>query len=293
MKVLVYGATGSQAKPVVLELIKKGHTALAFSRDISKAQDLAEAGAELIEGDMANFEDTLVASKKADAVALLIPTFGAEPVTMGLNAIKAAKAAQIKHIVWNTSGAIYSEKTGNPAYDARKEIQEALQTSDIPHLILQPTLYAENLLGPWTAPFVKDQHKVAYPVPPDFKIGWLPSADMAKLVVAGLEKPTLMGNHFIVAGKAAPTGVELASVFTKALEKNIDYYAMPPQEFGGILNSIMGEGAGDGVTAEYQAIWDGANPVMHQDMAEILKKFDVEFMDLDEWVSTFKPLFVN
>ena len=293
MKVLVYGATGSQAKPVVFELLKKGHTALAFTRDAAKAQDLAEAGAEVIEGDMSNYNDTLLASKKADAVALLVPTFGAEPLKMGLNAIKAAQEANIQSIVWNASGIFPQERTGNPAYDTRLDIKDALQQSGIPYIILQPTLYAENLLGPWTAPFVKEQSKVAYPTPDDFKIGWLPSADMAKLVVAGLERPSLAGNQFIVSGKEALTGTALAETFSKALQKDVGYYAMPTKEFGGILNSLMGEGAGDGVAAEYQAIWDGKEtPPKYVNMDDILQKFEVEFSTMEEWVKSFSFLFV-
>ena len=293
MKVLVYGSTGSQAKPVVFELLKKGHTALAFTRDASKAQDLADAGAEIIEGDMSNYEDTLKASQKADAIALLVPAFGAEPLKMAQNAIKAAKEAKINHIVWNASGVIYPEKIGNPAYDIRIDVQEALQQSGVPHIILQPTLYAENLLGPWTAPSVKEQNKVAYPTLPDYKIGWLPSADLAKLIVAGIEKPHLAGNQFVVSGKEALSGTALAESFSKALQKDIAYHALPPQEFGGILNNVMGEGAGDGVAAEYQAIWDGkANPVMYVDMEEILQKFDVEFTSMEDWVKSFNFLFV-
>ncbi len=292
MKVLVYGATGSQAKPVVFELIKKGHTALAFTRDATKAQDLAEAGAEIIEGDMANYADTLQASQKADAVALLVPTFGAEPLKMGQNAIKAAQEANIGHIVWNTSGVIPPEKTGNPAYDIRQDILEALQQSGVPHIVLQPTLYAENLLGPWTAPFVKEQNKVAYPTLPDFKIGWLPSADMAKLIVAGLEKPALAGKQFVVSGQEALSGTALAASFSKALQKDIAYHALPPQEFGGILNNVMGEGAGDGVAAEYQAIWDGkVDPVMYVDMEAILQQFEVAFTPMEDWVKSFDFMF--
>ncbi|MEL6844395.1 MAG: NmrA family NAD(P)-binding protein, partial [Bacteroidota bacterium] len=50
MKVLVTGATGSQAKPVVFELLKHGHEVVAMTRDASKASDLREAGAEIFEG---------------------------------------------------------------------------------------------------------------------------------------------------------------------------------------------------------------------------------------------------
>ena len=57
MKVLVTGATGSQAKPVVFQLLEKGYEVVAFTRDKEKASDLATAGATIFEGNLADQED--------------------------------------------------------------------------------------------------------------------------------------------------------------------------------------------------------------------------------------------
>ncbi len=294
MKVLVYGATGSQAKPVVHQLLKKGHEAVAFTRNAEKATDLKEVGATIATGDMLNYEDVLKASQGIDAIALLVPSFMQKPIEAGLNAIKAAKEVGIKYITWNASGLIAPEKTGNPMLDGRLEIKSALEESGIPYVIFQPTVYAENLLGPWTAPFVKGQNKVAYPVPTDYPMGWLPSSDLAKAIVAALENKDLAGSSFVISGLETLNGNDLAEAFTKGLGRSIEYYAMPPKEFGGIMDKVMGEGAGEGVAAQYQAIWDGhAKPVFAVPMEETLKKLDVEFTPLADWVKSFAFLFTE
>lgn len=292
MKTLVTGATGSQAKPVVLQLLKKGHEVLAFTRDRAKAQDLADAGAEIFEGDLLNKADISAAVKQADSMAMHIPFFISSPVQAGQNIIEAAKQANIKYIVWNTGGSIPPTQTGNPAYDVRVSIQKLLDLHGIPHTILQPTVYAENLLGPWTAPKVKSEDKVAYPVPTDFRMGWLPASDMAKAMVAALEQPKLAGSKFMISGKKALNGQQLEAAFSEGLGRKIAYYPMPPQEFGGILDAIMGEGAGASVAKEYQAIWDGqAQPQMHADMQQTLATLGVEFDELKDWVAQHKFLF--
>ncbi|MEM6347426.1 MAG: NmrA family NAD(P)-binding protein [Bacteroidota bacterium] len=292
MKILVTGATGSQAKPVVLQLLEKGHEVLAFTRDKAKADDLVNAGAMIFEGDLLDKEDVLRAIEQVDSIALHIPFFMPTPHIVGENIIQAAKKVGIQYIVWNTAGAIFSTTTGNPAYDVRVDIQKLLGGSGIKHTILQPTVYAENLLGPWTAPSVKKENKVAYPVPIDFKIGWLPSSDMAKAMVAALENTDLAGNNLIISGKSTMNGTDLEEAFSEGLGREIKYYPMPPKDFGKILNSIMGEGTGDAVAAEYQAIWDGhIQPKMYSDMKETLSKLNIEFTDLKDWVAQFSFIF--
>ena len=294
MKVLVYGGTGAQAEPVVHALLGKGHTPLVFSRDQSKEkpQALAAAGATLFEGDILNQADTDAASQNIDAIALLIPFFMGNPVQAGQNAVQSAIKAGINHVVWNSSGVIFPEDTGNPAYDVRRVVKALLADSGIPHVILEPTVYAENLLGPWTAPRVKSHNQVAYPTPESFKIGWLPVQDMATAVVAALENKALAGKTFQLGGKDTLNGTQLAEAFSAGLGRKIDYYPMPPADFGKILDQIMGPGAGDAVAAEYQAIWDGhINPVMYADMDETLNELGVEFTSFVDWVKGFSFLF--
>ncbi|MEL7532067.1 MAG: NmrA family NAD(P)-binding protein [Bacteroidota bacterium] len=292
MKVLVYGASGSQASPVVSELINQGHDVRAFSRDKAKAAPRIHPKAEIFEGDMLDFDATLKASQGMEAIALHIPTFMGNQYQAAQNAIKAAQNAGIKLIVWNASGVILPERIGNPTQDIRLDVKALLEESEIPNVILQPTVYAENLLGPWTAPFVKEQAKVAYPTPADFEIAWLPSIDMAKLMVAALTKPELVGKGFVISGKQNYSGLKLAKVFEEALGRPIEYYAMPPSEFGQILDSIMGPGAGAAIAKEYQAIWDGkAKPTMAVEMQAILDLFEVEFTDLADWIKSYEKLF--
>jgi uncharacterized protein YbjT (DUF2867 family) len=295
MNVLVYGATGSQAGPTVHALLERGHQPLVFTRSAAKAAALAEAGATIVEGDMAHYERLVEASRGMDAVALLVPFFVANPadaLAYGRNAIEAAREADVGLIVWNTSGPMPPARTGNLGMDLRIEIAELLKASEIPHIVFEPSAYAENLLGPWTAPAVANQNQVTYPVPEDMRIGWLASADVGKLVTAAIERPELAGSYFKISGIEAPNGAELAAAFSEALGRPIGYHALPPREFGAILDGVFGPGAGDEAAALYQSMWDSPQrPPMHVDMTPVLAQLPVQMHTMREWVAAHAAAF--
>ena len=295
LNVLVYGATGSQQGPVVPQLLAAGHRPYALTHSPDKAAALEQAGARVVVADMANADQLRQASEGMDAVALLVPFFLANPhdgVAYAKNAIDAARQAGVKLIVWNTSGFLLPGRVGNPAIDGRLDVAEYLQESGVPHITIQPSVYAENLLGPWTAPFVADHDQVAYPTPAEMPVGWIATQDVAALVVAALERPELAGESFLVSGRENLTGPELAARFSAGLARPIAYHALPPAEFGAILDQLFGPGAGAGATAMYQGIHDTKQyPPMHADMAPVLAKLPVALTPIDEWVKQVAPAF--
>jgi uncharacterized protein YbjT (DUF2867 family) len=296
LKVLVYGATGSQSAPVVHRLLKHGHQPYVVTRSAEKASALAEAGATMVIANMADRSRLVEISQGMDAVALLIPFFinPADAPQFGRNAIDAAKEAQVGLLVWNTSGPMPASRTGDPGIDVRLDTAEYLRASGVPAIILQPTAYMENLLGPWTAPFVRDHNQVAYPNKPEACIGWIAAADVAALMVAALERPELAGRSFAISGLENASGPELAAAFSAGLGRQIGYHALPPREFGAILDHLFGPGAGNAAADQYQRAWEsGEYPVMYTDMKPVLEALPVRMHTLREWVAEHAHAFSN
>lgn len=288
LKVLVYGATGSQSSPVVHELLRRGHEPFVVTRSAAKAAPLAAAGARVVVADMGDQERLVEISRGMDAVALLIPFFinPADAPAFGRHAINAAREAGVQLIVWNTSGPLPPARTGNPGVDVRLDTAEALQASGVPHIIIAPTAYAENLLGPWTAPFVANEDRVAYPNPPQARVAWIASADVGALMVAALERPELAGRTFAVSGRENVSGPELAEAFSDALGRPIRYHPLPPREFGAILDTLFGPGAGAGAAAQYEQAWErGEFPNMAADMGPVLAALPVPLRTLRAWIA--------
>ena len=298
MKVLVYGATGSQQFPVIKALQNKGAEVVATTHLADKLEMLKQNGATAVLADMADANRLIEITKGTDAISFLVPFFLANPsegFTYAKNAIDAAIANNVKLLVWNSSGFILPVKIGNPSMDYRIDIASYLKESGLPHIIIQPSVYAENLLGPWTAPYVINEKKVSYPTPEEMPVGWIATKDVASFVAEAIYKPELAGESFLVSGIENLTGNKLAEKFSIGLNETIGYYPMPPKDFGQILDSLFGEGAGKGAETVYQEIADTKNyPVMHSsNMQEVLNKLPIQMTSIEEWVLQNKSSFAK
>ena len=285
-KVLVYGATGSQAKPVAKKLLDAGHTVRVVTRDPGKAEDVQRAGAEVVQSDMGDLETLKRASEGMDAVFLLVPFFTQNPtdgVTYGKNAVDAAVAAGVKLLVWNTSGEIPPQRSGNPGFDVRLDVLEHLEASGLPHVVLQPTAYMENFLGPWTRAEVAEEDTFAYPTPDTVQMQWVATDDVASFAVYALGHPELANLNIKVCGPEELNGTEVAKRFSQGLERDITFRAMPAQEFGEKIDAVfpgMGESAAQGYAMAYE------HPEMFSsnvDLDAALEKMPVELTSLETW----------
>lgn len=296
MNVLVYGAAGSQQFPVIEALLNKGAVVYATTHTEANLQKLTQAGATALLADMSDANRLNEISRGIDAISFLVPFFLANPsdgFTYAKNAIDAAIANNVKLLVWNSSGFILPVKIGNPAIDVRIDIANYLEESGLPYIIIQPSVYAENLLGPWTAPYVINEKKVAYPTPEDMPIAWIATKDVAALVAEAIFKPELAGKSFLVSGIENLRGNELAQKFSIGLNQTISYYALPPKDFGQILDGLFGAGAGKGAEDMYQQIADTKQyPVMFSpDMSSVLEQLPVKMTSIEDWVSQHSQVF--
>ncbi len=297
MKVLVFGAAGSQQFPVIAALQSKGISVIANTHSQANVERLQATGGEVVLADMADRDRIFEITKGIDAISFLAPFFLANPTdgfVYAKNVIDAAVANGVSSLVWNTSGFILPFKIGNPSMDVRLDILEYLQNSRLSHIVIEPSVYIENLLGPWTAPFVKNQNALLYPTPEDMRLGWIATKDVAALVAQAIISPDLSGRRFRASGLENVTGPELASQFSIALAKNISYRQMPPKEFGGILDQLFGPGAGIGAEKMYQEITDTKRyPEMYAaEMPEVLKALPVNMTSIQEWVKENQGAFL-
>jgi uncharacterized protein YbjT (DUF2867 family) len=289
-KVLVYGATGAQARPVARRLIEAGTAVRVLTRDPAKAEDLRRLGAEVVRGDFTDPASLVAASQGMDGVFLLVPFFDPQ-ADYGRAAIDAAKQAGVRLLVWNPTGTILPQRVGNPGMDVRLDVLEHLQASGVPHIVIQPTAYMENLLGPWTAPELADHDVFAYPMPLEVVMQWVTHDDVAAFVVAAFARPHLADAVLEVAGPERLNGQDIADRFSRALGRTITFRSMPPKEFGAHFDA---PGAGEAITAAYEAVY--ANPAMLStdvDLEKALTVLPIEPTPLQKWVSHHAAAFTT
>lgn len=296
MKILVFGASGSQQFNVISEGIKKGAEVVAATSSVTSFEKLSQAGAKPILANMSDAKKMLEITVGIDAIAFMVPVSLPNPLE-GLeyakNVIDAAKANGVKKIVWNTSAWLSPQKIGISGEDVKLDVKDYLKNSGLDYVILEPTIYMENMMGPFCAPFVKKEKKLAYPTPEGMPIGWIASRDVSAFVVEAIYNDNLKADSFQISGLENLKGNDLAEQFSKGLGESIVYYMQPSQEFGEILKPLVGEVAAAGVTSYYESLQNTTEfPVkFNPKMNDILEKLPVQMTSLEQWAKENKTYF--
>ena len=112
---LVIGASGFLGRRVVRALLTDGHTVHGLARDPSRVQDLADAGCEVVQGDILNAASVERALKSVRAVYVCIHTLSPQAANasghdfMGVeltglqNIVKGCKAQGVRRLIYVTS----------------------------------------------------------------------------------------------------------------------------------------------------------------------------------------------
>lgn len=298
MKILVFGATGSQQFNVISEGKKKGAEVIAATSSATSFEKLKQAGAMPILANMSDANIMQEITKGVDAIAFMVPVSLPNPfdgLQYAKNVIDAAKTNGVKKIVWNTSGWLAPQKIGIPGEDVKLDISDYLKNSGLNYVIIQPTIYMENMLGPFCVPFVKNEKKLAYPTPEAMPIGWIASRDVSAFVVEAIYNDKLKADSFQISGLENLKGNDLAEQFSKGLGEKIVYYTQPAKEFGDILKPFVGEAGATGVASYYEGLQNTTEfpPKFNPNMSEVLEKLPVQMTSLAQWTKNNKVYFLN
>lgn len=298
MKILVFGASGSQQFHVIAEAKKKGAKVIAATSSEKSFEKLKQAGATPILANLNDADKMLEITKGIDAIAFIIPVSLPNPfdgLQYAKNVIDAAKANEVKKIVWNTSGWLESQKIGSPVDDVKLDVRDYLNNSGLDYVIIEPTIYMENMMGPFCAPFIKNEKKLAYPTPEAMPIGWIASRDVSAFVVEAIYNSDLKADTFKISGLENLKGNDLANKFSKGVGEEIVYYPQQPKDFGDILKPFVGEAGAASVAAYYESLQNATEypPKFNPKMSEVLEKLPVQITSLDQWAKDNKEYFFN
>ncbi|HEV7380842.1 MAG TPA: NmrA family NAD(P)-binding protein [Dyadobacter sp.] len=298
MKILVFGATGSQQFNVIGEAKKKGAEVVAATSSEKSFEKLAQAGATPVLANLADADKMNEITKGVDAIAFMVPVSLPNPfdgLQYSKNVIDAAKANGVKKIVWNTSGWLESQKVGSPVDDVKLDVKDYLVNSGLDYVIIEPTIYMENMMGGFCAPFVMNEKKLAYPTPESMPIGWIASRDVSAFVVEAIYNSDLKADSFKISGLENLKGNDLASAFSKGTGEEISYYPQKPKEFGDILAPFVGEAGANSVAAYYEMLQNATEypSKFNPKMSEILEKLPVKMTSLAEWAKENKGYFIK
>ena len=227
MKLLVTGGSGFLGRYVLDEAARRGHQCVALARSDAAARIVAGHGAEPVGGDLgesAGLGEVFAAARCDALVNLASLGFGHAPAIMA-----AARAAGFGRGVFISTTAV---TTSLPARtrQIRLDAEQLIRESGMNWTILRPTMI-------YGAPGDRNlsrlltllQQVPVLPVPGGGQHLQQPVhvADLARAVLAAVERPAAAGTTYDVAGPAPLTFTELLQISARAVGSRARFVPVP------------------------------------------------------------------
>jgi uncharacterized protein YbjT (DUF2867 family) len=270
--VLVTGATGLHGGAVAQALLAAGHRVRAFTRDGrgERSRWLAGRGAELAVGDLLDSGSLVAAMRGAAAVYAVTTPFAAgeaAEIEQGAHIIAAAGEARVPWLILaSVAGA--DRSTGIPHFESKARIEVHLGASGLPHTVVAPTFFYENLGDPAE---IVATGELALPLSPARPLQQVAVGDLGALVVALLaRRPEFLGQRIEVAGDD-PTPRQMADALAAAGGRRV---AFEPIDLAG---------RGGDIAAMYRYL---EHTGYHVDIAGLRARFpEVPWTSFERWAT--------
>jgi len=293
MRVVVFGASGVQGAAQLPVLLRAGYDVVAVCRN-PKPLEVEGKRVETVSVDFSDKAAIEKVVKGAEVLFVNLPSTSfaqAEPILAAAKAIgEAAKAASVKLIIFNTSMPVPEEPQDIKAQDDRREMRHLLRESGVPVISIQPVCYLDNLLEGWALPPIRDRNTVVYCHKPTLRSSWICHDDLAKLMVAAIDRPDLAGQNIRVGGPETVSLEQLTEKLSKGWDRKLNYENQTVPDFCDKISQTM-KGRGldtDRIVKQMFKAYTYYNevPEFDVDMGPVLKELPVKLTPIEQWART-------
>jgi len=246
LKVLVTGATGNTGSLLVPALLKAGVDVRVFVRNEAKAKPLKDLGAEVVSGDLDEPGTILPAVKNVDKIYLLTWNGGTQ-LKQAENVINAAKYEGVPYIVRHS---MWGPENSRIIKQGDK-IEEMIKSSGLQWTLLKPTFYMQNTM---MAAQTISSDGVIYWDMKDGRLGMIDVRDIADSALAVITGEGHEGKSYILTGPGAISFNDVASTFSRVLDKEVKYVNVPGEA---ALQSMTGMGVPQWIAEGYVELSEG------------------------------------
>jgi uncharacterized protein YbjT (DUF2867 family) len=229
--ILVLGATGQQGGAVARQLLAHGFGVRALTRDSTSAaaQQLRQAGVDLVTGDMGD-EATLAAAMRGVYGVFSVqppawaptPESDAEEARIGQLVVRVAQRSGVQHLVYSSVLGSELQVAFRPAF--KYAIEEYLWQSGVPATVLKPAVFMENAYLPqFSLPAASIYNATPFELPTPY----IAVEDIGVFARLAFERPQqFVGQSLNLAGDEL-TVTALAELLTRELGAPIHAVQVP------------------------------------------------------------------
>jgi uncharacterized protein YbjT (DUF2867 family) len=208
--ILVTGAAGKTGKAVMHALAARGEAIRAFTSLTQKVW-LRPLIKDFYFGDLRDEAALREAAQGVRAIYHICPNMHPDEVTIGRNAIIAAKTAGVERFVYHS--VLHPQAESMPHHWNKLRVEEMLFESSLPVTILQPTVYMQNILGSWLPITVRGAYPVPYP--PETRLSLIDLENVGEAAAVVLTEPGHIGATYELCGTEGLTQTQIAEILSE------------------------------------------------------------------------------
>ena len=221
--ILVTGGTGLIGREVLRRLSERGVPARALTRDLKKAHTMP--GITWVAGDLGKPE-TLPAAFEGAKALFLLTHYLEDMVALQHNAIAAARAAGLTHVV-KVSAFAASDHSKAPIGRWHYQVEKELQESGLEWTMLRPHHFMQNLLA--QADYVRKEGAI-YSPSGDGKIPYVDGRDVGAVAAVTLTTPGHVGKKYVLTGSEAMSYRQAAEIIAAVIDKPVRFVDESPDQ---------------------------------------------------------------
>jgi uncharacterized protein YbjT (DUF2867 family) len=239
--ICITGAGGTVGREVIqqLELARVPFRAAYFSKE--KVDAALANGIDAVIIDYNHPETLRAAFQGCDRLFLLGPN-ALNQTQLELNAVEAAKAVGVQHIV--KQSVMGAEDEAFSLALIHRPVEEAIEASGMAWTFLRPNSFMQNVVT-FMSETIKAE-SVFFSASGEAKIAHVDVRDIAAVAVKALTEPTHAGQAYTLTGPEAMTYDELAQELSAVLGRSISHISLSPEDLKhGMLAEGMPEAIAD------------------------------------------------
>ncbi len=275
MKILVIGASGMLAKPVVKKLDEAGFKIRLFSRTVNSS--MYEKNYEIVNGDVFVKPDIEKAMDHCDAIYITLSKLDEAEAVKSI--VEAAKKKHIKLIGLVSGASVSKENRWFWMIDNKFQAEQAIINSGIPYIIFRPTWFMESL-----SLMVMDGRAMLIGKQPN-PSHWLAADDFGRMVATAFKKTEAQNKIFYCYGPEKFLMKDILTKYCTELHPEVKKVSSLPiglMKFIAFLTAKKELKMATSMFAYFEKVGETAN---NSETDEILGKPEITF---DQWIKTRK-----